>query len=141
VVNVLAVRIDLLRPAATVVTADRPPGVSDSFQGGRLDGRPAFTVNPSGRGRAYYLATVPDDSGTALVIRYVPAQAGVEPVVVGLPEFVEVARRGHIITLINQGTTTVDLDLSGFELATGADIGRLRLKPFSYALVRSAGSE
>jgi beta-galactosidase len=94
-----------------------------TFVGGRLDGRPAFTVNEVGSGRAYYLATIPDADGCAAVATYVFAVAGVEPVVAGLPPMVEAARRGDVVTLINYGATAVEA-------------GGVTLQPFEYSMTR-----
>jgi beta-galactosidase len=94
-----------------------------AFVGGRLDGRPAFTVNDVGAGRAYYLATIPDDAGTGSIAAYVLEAAGVEPVVAGLPPLVEAVRRGDVVTLINHGSTTVQ-------------VGDTTLPPFAYTMTR-----
>jgi len=96
------------------------------FVGGRLDGRPAFTVNHVGRGRAYYLATIPDATGCAGVAAYVFDAAGIEPVAVGLPPTVEAVRRGDVVTLINHDTSPVNLP-------DGAT-----LEPFGYVMLRDA---
>ena len=96
------------------------------FVGGRLDGRPAFTVNQVGRGRAYYLATIPDATGCAGVAAYVFDAAGIEPVAVGLPPTVEAVRRGDVVTLINHDTSPVTLP-------DGAT-----LEPFGYVMLRDA---
>src|SRR3990170_5288801 len=50
-----------------------------NFEGGRLDGRPAFTVAEAGAGRAYYLATIPDTAGVNTVVSYLVAGAEVKP--------------------------------------------------------------
>jgi beta-galactosidase len=92
-----------------------------TFTGGRLDGRPAFTVNDVGAGRAYYLATIPDAAGCASIAALVFAAAGVEPVVAGLPPMVEAARRGRAVTLINHGPAAVE--------AAG-----VTLQPFEYSM-------
>jgi beta-galactosidase len=94
------------------------------FVGGRLDGRPAFTVNPVGAGRAYYLATIPDDEGCAAVAAAIFAAADIQPVAFGLPDTVEAIRRGDVVTLINHGTHTVTLP-------DGAT-----LEPFGYVMLR-----
>jgi len=93
-----------------------------SFVGGRLDGRPAFTVNSHGEGRAYYLATIPDAAGCVAVTAYLVETAGVEPVVAGLPRMVEAARRGDAVTIINHGPAV--------DTAFG------RLEPFGYVTLR-----
>ena len=87
-----------------------------SFVGGRRDGDPAFTVNSYGSGSAYYLATIPDAAGSALIVSHILAEAGVEPVLPGLPETVEAIRRGDVLTLINHGTDAVTVSLPAGEL-------------------------
>jgi beta-galactosidase len=94
------------------------------FVGGRLDGRPAFTVNPVGAGRAYYLATIPDDAGCETVTAAVFAAADIHPVALGLPDTVEAIRRGGAVTLINHGDARVTLP-------DGAT-----LEPFGYVMLR-----
>ncbi len=73
--------------------------VEASFTSGRRAGHPALTARRAGRGVARYLATVPDEAGMQAVVDHVLADAGVEPVVAGLPEHVEAARRGELVTL------------------------------------------
>jgi len=111
-----------------------------AFHGGRLHGSPAFTVNTLGAGRAYYLATIPDAAGKQTVTGVVFEAAGVAPVLRGLPELVEVARRGHVVTVINHGPTTVELDLTGTEFGTGASIAGPTLEPFGYLMLDTAAA-
>ncbi|TFV96887.1 beta-galactosidase [Leifsonia flava] len=121
-------------------------GVTDAevlgrFIGGRSDGRPALTVKAHGAGgdaagRAYYLATVTDATGAATVLGEVFAGAGVEPLLSGLPETVEVARRGDVLTLINHGSQTARAAVSGVDLLTGASVDQVTLEPFGYVLLR-----
>jgi beta-galactosidase len=92
-----------------------------AFVGGRLDGRPAFTVNTVGAGRAYYLATIPDAAGTESIAAHVLEAARVEPVVAGLPAMVEAVRRGDVVTLINHGSAPVEA-------------GGVTLGPFEYTM-------
>ncbi|GAB2455542.1 beta-galactosidase [Conyzicola lurida] len=94
-----------------------------TFVGGRLDGRPAFTVNAVGEGRAYYLATIPDAAGSGSVLAHVFTAAGVQPVVDDLPETVEAARRGDVVTLINHSSEPA-------EVPSGT------LAPFGYLMLR-----
>ncbi|PXA69968.1 beta-galactosidase [Cryobacterium arcticum] len=106
-----------------------------AFRGGRLDGRPAFTVHAVGSGRAYYLATIPDAAGKQTVTGQVIEAAGVQPVLPGLPELVEVARRGTVVTVINHGPVAVQLDLTGIEFGTGDAVAGRILEPFGYLLL------
>jgi beta-galactosidase len=107
-----------------------------SFSGGRTEGLPAFTARTTGAGRAYYLATVPDDDGARLVSAHVFAGAGVVPVLRGLPESVEAAQRGDVLTLINHGADAVAIEVSGTDLLTGEAVDKVHLESFGYALLR-----
>ena len=49
--------------------------------------------------------------------------------VAGLPEKVEVARRGHLVTLINHGDEAVEILLEGTDAETGEPVGRRTLEP------------
>ncbi|WP_419994806.1 beta-galactosidase [Streptomyces boninensis] len=64
-----------------------------TFTEGELAGRPAVTRHRFGRGTAYYLATRPDAATMRAVVDEVRAQAGVEPVLAGLPEGVQARTR------------------------------------------------
>ena len=115
-----------------------------SFVGGRRHGDPAFTVNRYGTGAAYYLATIPDADGTQLIARHLLAEAGVEPVLPGLPEQVEAIRRGGILTLINHGTETVTVVVPTIEVVGGSGFSlsstELTLDPFGTALLQPMNS-
>jgi beta-galactosidase len=110
------------------------------FSGGRLDGRPAFTVADAGPGRAYYLATIPDEEGSALVVSLVVEAAGVEPVLRGTPERVEAIRRGRLLTVLNHGSepVTIELPAGTTRLASGEALADVSLDPFGYALLEGS---
>jgi beta-galactosidase len=111
--------------------------VVGTFSGGRLDGRPAFTVNAVGSGRAWYLATIPDAAGAASVLRSVFEAAGVQPLLEGLPETVEVAQRGDVLTVINHGDERVTVSAKGTtDLLTGDKVKTFTLEPFEYRMLR-----
>ena len=93
--------------------------IEASFTSGRRTGHPALTARRAGRGVARYLATIPDEAGVLAVVDRVLAAAGVEPVVVGLPEHVEAARRGELLTLVNHGGPEVELAVGGIDAVTG----------------------
>ncbi|KQM82687.1 beta-galactosidase [Agromyces sp. Leaf222] len=115
--------------------------VEASFSGGRLAGRPALTARRSGAGTARYLATVPDERGTQAVVDHVLADAAVAPVLPGLPEHVEVARRGDVVTVINHGGAPTRVPLAGTDLITGAAVDGLELAAWEWAIVRDASFE
>lgn len=125
-----------------------------AFVGGRGDGQPAFTVNRHGAGCAYYLATVPDDAGTALIAAHLVAESGVDAVLSGLPATVEAIRRGAVLTLINHDTEPVTLAapagvVVGSDAALTAELaeqtgaggirpaGEVTLAPFGYLLLNT----
>ncbi|WP_022885925.1 beta-galactosidase [Glaciibacter superstes] len=117
--------------------------VLGSFAGGRLDGRPAFTQRAVGDGRAYYLATIPDAAGTASVAGHLLAEAGIAPVVGGLPErglpeTVEAIRRGDVVTVINHGAESAEFALAGTDLQSGETVASVTLAPFEYRLIRES---
>jgi beta-galactosidase len=109
--------------------------VEASFTSGRRAGRAALTVRRAGRGVARYLATVPDEAGALAVIDHVLADSGVAPVVAGLPEHVEAARRGELVTLVHHGGDPVDVPIAGVDALTGERIESVRLEAFDWALV------
>ncbi|QJU55711.1 beta-galactosidase [Herbiconiux sp. KACC 21604] len=83
-----------------------------TFTSGRTAGLPAVTSRASGKGRAYFVATMPDAAGTDALCRIVFEAAGVQPLVAGLPLTVEVSRRGDVLFLVNHGAETVTVEVS-----------------------------
>ena len=65
------------------------------------------------------LAASPDVYGADFVVRHVLAESGIEPLVTGLPDTVEVARRRDILTVINHGDGPVSVELPGNDFLTG----------------------
>jgi beta-galactosidase len=128
-------------PAATgTLFAEEIAVVSDAtveaaFSAGRRTGHPALTARRAGRGVARYLATVPDEAGVQVVVDHVLADAGVAPVLAGLPEHVEVARRGELVTVINHGGAAVEVSIEGIDAVTGDRVGSVTLEPYDWALV------
>ncbi|MDQ0574480.1 beta-galactosidase [Agromyces albus] len=112
--------------------------VEASFTSGRLAGHPALTVRRTGNGTARYLATVPDEAGAQAVIDHVLADAGVAPVLADLPEHVEAARRGELLTLVNHGDDEVEVVVVGTDAVTGAPVERVMLGRFDWAMVLDA---
>ncbi|MBT2499067.1 beta-galactosidase [Agromyces sp. ISL-38] len=114
--------------------------IEASFTSGRLAGHPALTVRRTAGGSARYLATVPDEAGTLAVVDHVLADAGVAPVVAGLPEHVEAARRGELLTLVNHGDGDgeVEIAVAGIDALTGSPVERVALGRFDWAMVLDA---
>lgn len=112
--------------------------VLGTFTSGRRTGDPAFTRRVSGEGRAYYLATLPDAASAIDVAWLLAAEAGVEPVLPDLPEFVEAARRGDVVTIINHGDESVTVAIEGTLVQTGEATDAVSLAPYEWAMVRTA---
>ncbi len=99
-------------------------------------GAPAMTSRSAGAGRALYLATIPDEPGTQHVVDGLIELSGVRPVVAGLPPYVEAARRGELVTLINHGDEPVTAAVEGTDLLARAEVGCVTLLPDSFAFIR-----
>ncbi|MFG2820534.1 beta-galactosidase [Kitasatospora sp. NPDC048365] len=91
------------------------------------DGTPAVTR----RGRAVYLATLPDPALLRRLLGGAAAAAGVRPEVEGLPDGVEAVRRGGLLFLLNHTGAAVRIAsgagrhevLTGRELPPDAELG------------------
>ena len=106
------------------------------FTEGRRSGDPALTRKRTGAGRAYYLATVPDEVTTGGLTAWLLAEAGVEPLVAGASEFVEVARRGDVLTVINHSAERTEVALAGTDVLTGDVVETLELDAYEWRMVR-----
>nr|WP_269449690.1 beta-galactosidase trimerization domain-containing protein [Auraticoccus cholistanensis] len=115
------------------------------YTGGRLTGWPALTRRRHGDGVGYHLGTVPDEAGTDAVVGWLLEQAGVAPVLAGLPPQVEAARRGDVVTLINHSTSPVAVGLDGLDVlaapvgATPSAGGTLELPGYGWVMLRGDG--
>lgn len=111
------------------------------FTSGRRLGHPALTARRSGKGVARYIATVPDESGAGSIVDHVLADAGIAPLVTGLPEHVEAARRGSLLTLVNHGSHVGDvtIEVAGVDAVTGRSVEQVTLAPFDWVLLRQHG--
>ncbi|WP_204745560.1 beta-galactosidase [Glycomyces paridis] len=91
------------------------------FAAGPDAGRPAVTRHDLGRGTAWYAATALDEGGGLdVLLRAALDAAGVERPA-GVPEHVELVRRGPMIFLINHTDQDVTVpDLRGTDVLTGA---------------------
>ncbi|MEU0598815.1 beta-galactosidase [Streptomyces sp. NPDC006393] len=79
------------------------------YKGGELDGMPAVLR----RGRAWYLSTLPEPEALGALLTRIAADAGVRPVLDGLPAGVEAVRRGELLFLLNHGREPVTVDVPG----------------------------
>lgn len=105
------------------------------FTEGRTAGRAAFTRKRFGAGHGYYLATIPDDEGMRAVLGWLAGQVGVSAIIEGLPEHIEIARRGGILTAINHSAEPAVVTIAGTDVLTGGTESRRELGPFGWAFV------
>ena len=86
-----------------------------TFAGGELAGRPAVTRHAYGSGVAWYLGTRPEPALMRQLLDRVRAEAGVGPVLPGLPDEVQAVRRhgddGSYLLLLNHGPDPVTVTL------------------------------
>jgi beta-galactosidase len=79
------------------------------YKGGELDGLPAVLR----RGRAWYVSTLPEPDALRDLLARVAADAGVRPVLDGLPAGVEAVRRGDLLFLLHHGREEVTVEVPG----------------------------
>ncbi|MDX3135230.1 beta-galactosidase [Streptomyces europaeiscabiei] len=106
------------------------------YKGGELDGLPAVVR----RGRAWYVSTLPEPAELRALLARVAADAGVKPVLEGLPDGVEAVRRGDVLFLLNHGRDAVTVDVPGThrDLLTETTVtGTLSLGRYGVAVLRS----
>jgi beta-galactosidase len=123
--------------AEEIIVLDEVVEVLGSFSGGRLSGLPALTSRASASGgEALYLATIPDDDGMRVLLGWAAERAGVAPEIAGLSEWVEVARRGDLLTLINHGVDRAVVPVAGTDLRSGVEGTQVTLDRFDWAVIR-----
>ncbi|GAA4994332.1 beta-galactosidase [Kitasatospora paranensis] len=102
------------------------------------DGTPAATR----RGRACYLATLPEPAVLQRLLADAAGRAGAAPALPGLPAGVEAVRRGDLLFLLNHTAEPCELTLPGphRDLLTARAIARdpavLHLDPYGVAVLR-----
>ncbi|MEU1012033.1 beta-galactosidase [Streptomyces sp. NPDC005890] len=114
------------------------PGAAETvpYRGGELDGLPAVLH----RGRAWYLSTLPEPEALRSLLAGIAAEAGVRPVLDGLPDGVEAVRRGELLFLLNHGREPVTVPVPGThrELLGGTDVtDTVTLGRYGVAVLRS----
>lgn len=119
--------------------------VLGSFDSGELAGRPAVTRHAFGDGVAWYLGTRLDAEAMSALMALIRAEAGVEPVLPGLPAGVQAAiRRGPdsaYLLLLNHGTAPATVALPApatSVLPRGGETDSLILDPNGVAVLRLA---
>ena len=92
----------------------------DTHKGGEIAGLPALLR----KGRARYLSTLPEPHALRTLLAAVAAEAGVRPVLDGLPDQVEAVRRGDLLFLLNHGREPVTVEVPGSrrDLLTGTQV-------------------
>ncbi|WP_200303443.1 beta-galactosidase [Streptomyces adelaidensis] len=90
------------------------------YKGGELDGLPAVLR----KGRAWYVSTLPEPAELRGLLTRAAADAGVRPVLEGLPDGVEAVRRGELLFVLNHGRDEVTVVVPGThrDLLTGAEV-------------------
>ncbi|MFJ2019288.1 beta-galactosidase [Streptomyces nodosus] len=114
----------------------RPEAVAARYRGGELDGLPAV----SRQGRAWYLSTLPEPEALRELLAGIAAEAGVRPVLEGLPDGVEAVRRGELLFVLHHGREPVTVAVPGThrELLTGETVrDSLILGRYGVAVLRS----
>ncbi|WP_028809513.1 beta-galactosidase [Streptomyces sp. 351MFTsu5.1] len=112
-----------------------------SYTSGPLAGVPAVTRHPYGEGVAWYLATRPDPATFAALLARICGEAGVQPVLAGVPAGVEAVRRtgadAEYLFLIDHAGSGAEIPAEGVELLTGKDVsGWVTVPPGGVAVVR-----
>lgn len=110
-----------------------------AYVGGELDGLPAVLR----KGGAWYVSTLPEPEALRELLGRVAGEAGVRPVVAGLPAGVEAVRRGGLLFLFHHGRGTVTVPLPGahVDVLTGARAeGAVELGRFGVAALKPAGA-
>ena len=112
-----------------------------NFSGGPGEGEPAITRHRHGSGTGWYVATRLDPAGMRALLHDVYADAGIAPA--GMPDGLEVITRhgadADYRIAVNHREDDVELDASGVELLTGAEIsGALTIAAGGVAVIRTS---
>lgn len=110
-----------------------------AYRGGELDGLPAVLR----KGGAWYVSTLPEPGALRDLLGRVAGEAGVRPVVAGLPGGVEAVRRGELLFLLHhgQGTVTVPLPGAYTDVLSGAKAdGVVELGRYGVAALKPVGA-
>lgn len=110
--------------------------VIGTFTDGRLAGYPAMTRNTHGAGTGFYLATIPDTAGMETAMEWALRQANITPEIHGLSPWIETARRGDVLTVINHGTEKKTLAVQGTDILTGEELSEIKLEAFDWRMLR-----
>lgn len=89
------------------IEKDEEASAEATYKGGELDGLPAVLR----KGRARYLSTLPEPDALRTLLAAIAAEAGVRPVLPGLPDQVEAVRRGDLLFVLNHGREPVTVEV------------------------------
>ncbi|WP_411118707.1 beta-galactosidase [Streptomyces sp. 058-1L] len=106
-----------------------------AYREDELDGLPAVLR----KGGAWYVSTLPEPDSLRDLLGRAAAEAGVRPVLEGLPTGVEAVRRGELLFLLNHGRAPAGVKLPGrhLDLLTGAEAdGGVELDRYGVAVLR-----
>ncbi|MFC8537715.1 beta-galactosidase [Streptomyces sp. NPDC057249] len=106
-----------------------------AYRDGELAGLPAVLR----RGGAVYVSTLPEPPALRALLADVVREAGVEPVLAGLPEGVEAVRRGELLFLLHHRREMVTVAVPGtyVDLLTGRAVtDRIALGRYGVAVLR-----
>jgi beta-galactosidase len=156
----LGLRVEEFQPLAEDVSVELSRGVGsvwseevrlegaeavERFTAGALAGEPAVTRHRFGRGTAWYLATRPDPATMRHLFDRVREEAGVAPVLPGLPDTVQARVRqtedGPRYLVLNHGTEPAAVPLPApmrDELTGTGPVTSLRLDVRGVAVLRPA---
>ena len=111
------------------------------YAGDVVAGAPAITRNRYGDGVAWYVSPGLADDALRRLLDRVAAEAGVLPVLSGLPPRVEAVRRGNLVFLFNHGELpgTVRLPRSGLNAVTGFELSESVTVPAGGAMTVRLG--
>lgn len=100
-----------------------------------MDGLPAVLR----RDRSWYVSTLPEPHALRALLARIATDAGVRPVLAGLPPGVEAVRRGELLFLLNHSREPVTVELPGaqHDLLTDETVeGEITLGRYGAAVLR-----
>jgi beta-galactosidase len=114
-----------------------------SFEQDYYAGSPAITRNTFGKGNAFYVGTVPDQTGMEWLIEFVCKSADIQPVSAKAPAGVEFLQRvdgkSSFLFVLNHSDEKVNVPIEGqgCNLLTDTDInGSVELEPSGVAVIQ-----
>lgn len=113
-----------------------------SYASGELEGVCAISRNSYGRGQVWYIGSVLDPRGNDHVLGEVAKAAGIQPVIKGVPSFVEATVRngtqGEFLFLLNHSDRSISVGAGDWEhdlMGGQLDDGHIMLAPRGAAVL------